>query len=435
MNPLAQQLNETIRQQNPHVLEMFSSLGREMFFPKGIIAQSAEAKAKATKHNATIGMAMEAGKAMYLQCVMDPISGLSPDDAIRYAPVTGLPDLRSAWTAKMLRDNPSLKDKAISFPIVTNGLTHALSLAADLFCEPGDVLLLPDKIWGNYRLTFCVRRGARIVSYPFYSDNRGFNTAGFRDALKKACGETGKLIVLLNFPNNPTGYSPADAEGKDIAEALLAAADTGANIVAMSDDAYFGLFYEADVMRESLFARLADGHERLLAIKGDAATKELFVWGLRVGFMTFGIGGPGDHAALYGALEEKVSGAIRSVVSNCSMLSQRVVLKTLLSSEFGAQADAKRKILQDRALEVKRVLKEKAYNDAWEVYPFNSGYFMCLRLKKVPAEALRRHLLEKYRVGTIATGERDLRIAFSCVEKDDIGGLFDTIYTAANELK
>ena len=166
MNPLAAELNDTIRKENPHVFEMLSTLGREMYFPKGILSQSAEAKAKAKKFNATLGVATEGGHMMFLPSLMKQLGPLSPDEALNYAPVAGLPELRAAWKAKDLRDNPSLADPArpMSLPIVTNGLTHGLSIMADLFCEPGDTLLLPDQLWGNYRLTFAVRRGARVAT-------------------------------------------------------------------------------------------------------------------------------------------------------------------------------------------------------------------------------------------------------------------------------
>ena len=442
MNPLAQELNEMIESENPYVAEMLSTLGREMFFPKGILAQSAEAKAKGKKFNATIGMATEGGGAMFLPSVMAPISGLAPDEAVRYAPVTGLPELREAWQEKNLKDNPTLaskpaKDvvagKSMSLPIVTNGLTHGLSVAADLFCDPGDALVLPDKIWGNYRLIFRLRHGAEISSYPFYNDGGGFNVSGLRDALRRA--SKSRVIVLLNFPNNPTGYTPTESESDQIADALIRAADSGTNVVALFDDAYFGLFYEPDVMAESLFTKVAGAHERLLAIKGDAATKELFVWGLRVGFISFSAKGASPDGPLYAALEKKVSGAIRSVISNCSMLSQRVALKALQSATLDAERRRKREILRSRAVEVKRVLADKKYDDAWEIYPFNSGYFMCLKLRSVAAEDVRMHLLENHAVGTIAAGERDLRIAFSCVEKEQIQELFDIIYRAVQEVR
>ncbi len=37
MNPLAKNLNEVIEVNNPHILEMLSDVGKEMFMPKGFI--------------------------------------------------------------------------------------------------------------------------------------------------------------------------------------------------------------------------------------------------------------------------------------------------------------------------------------------------------------------------------------------------------------
>ena len=62
MNPLAQELNQTIEQKSPQVHGMLSDLGKNMFFPKGILSQSAEAKEKANRFNATIGIATEDAK-------------------------------------------------------------------------------------------------------------------------------------------------------------------------------------------------------------------------------------------------------------------------------------------------------------------------------------------------------------------------------------
>jgi len=434
MNPLATELNEMIQKANPHVFEMLSTLGREMYFPKGILTQSAEAKAKAKKHNATLGVATEGGHHMALPSLMGQLKGFTSDEALPYAPVAGLADLRAAWRDKDLKDNPSLAGKPMSLPIVTNGLTHGLSIVADLFCEPGDALLLPDQIWGNYRLTYALRRGAQIATYSFFGDKGGFNLPAFKAALQQACKGKSKVLALLNFPNNPTGYSITRAEGEGIAAALAEAAEGGVNVVAVVDDAYYGLFYEPEVMTESLFSLLAGRHERLLAIKCDAATKEVFVWGLRVGFLSFSIGGVAADSPLFTALEKKVSGEIRGVMSNCSMLSQQAVLRSVKSAGFFAERAAKKEILQARAREVRRVLADPRYDGVWTPYPFNSGYFMCLKLKKTSAETLRKALLEKYAVGAIATAERDLRIAFSCVEKENIKELFDIIYQAASEL-
>lgn len=46
MNELAQALNQAMKEDNEHVYNMLSQLGKEMFYPKGILSQSAEAGKK-----------------------------------------------------------------------------------------------------------------------------------------------------------------------------------------------------------------------------------------------------------------------------------------------------------------------------------------------------------------------------------------------------
>ena len=60
---------------------------------------------------------------------------------------------------------------------------------------------------------------------------------------------------------------------------------------------------------------------------------------------------------------------------------------------------------------------------------------MCLRLKTVEAEPLRVHLLDKYGIGLISLGKTDLRVAFSCLEKEDTQELFDTLFQAVKDLE
>ena len=312
IRPLAAELNQTISRENPHVFAMLSELGKRIYFPKGILADSAEAKEKAKRYDATIGIARENGKPMFLPSIMQYFNDLSPAEALTYAPATGRPDLRKKWREELLRKNPSLAGKSFSTPIVTCGVTHALSLVADLFVDKGDILLLPDKYWENYELLFGVRHQVQIGLYPFFDAAGGFNVEALCQALA-ARPTSGKTVLLLNFPNNPTGYSATDSELDQIAAALTEAADAGRDLVAVTDDAYFGLFYGDGVAHESLFARLACAHERLLAVKVDGPTKEQFVWGFRMGMLTFGSRGALDSSeSLYQALEKKTAGAIRT---------------------------------------------------------------------------------------------------------------------------
>lgn len=429
MNPLAQQLNETLQRENANVYAMLSDLGKKIYFPKeGILSQSAEAKAKAKKFNATIGIATEGGQPMHLKLIQDTLSAYNPKDIYEYAPPAGKPELRSAWRSKMIKDNPSLESKSFGNPVVTNALTHGLSIVADLFADAGDAVIIPNKNWENYELTFGVRRGAEIVEYPLYNEEMKFNSEGLREALL-AQKDKGKAIVLLNFPNNPTGYTPGGKEGDEIVAAIRDAAEAGINVVAVTDDAYFGLFFE-DSLQESLFPKLAGLHERVLAVKVDGATKEEYVWGFRVGFITFA----SDSDAALAALEQKTLGIIRATISSGPHPSQTFVLHALQSPEFEAQKAEKFDIMKRRANRVKSLLDSGRYGETLAYYPFNSGYFMCLKLSGVTAESVRTHLLNEYGIGTIALGETDLRVAFSCIEEEQLEELFDTIYKAVTEV-
>lgn len=429
MNPLAQELNDVLEKSNPNVLAMLSDLGKNLFFPKGILSQSAEAKEKAHKYNATIGIATENGGPMYLQCIYDKLTAFEPKDIFPYAPPAGKPELRAAWREKMLRENPSMQDKKFGVPIVTSALTHGLSIVADMFLDPGDHMVLPDMMWGNYNLTFCTRRGAVIKKYPTFTVNGGFNVPAFRAELENVAAEKGKAVVLLNFPNNPSGYTPTVEEGDEIVKVIKDVAEDGCNLVVVTDDAYFGLFYE-DSMKESLYGKLANMHPRVLAVKLDGATKEEYVWGFRTGFITYA--DASDEVLT--ALEKKTLGCIRATISNCPHPGQTFVLDALRSDQFEAQKQEKYDVMKGRALKVKEVLADPKFSEVWEYYPFNSGYFMCLKLKNVEAENLRLHLLDKYGVGAIAVNKTDLRVAFSCIAEENIEELFNLIYQAATDL-
>lgn len=435
MNPLAEQLNQDIEKGSACVLEMLSSIGKNLYFPKGILSQSAEAKEKAHKLNATIGIATEKGRTMHFPSVMNAIHDIPPEASLTYAPSFGLPALRKLWQESLFQKNPSLQGKAISLPVVTSGITHAISVFADVWVDPQDVIIFPDMMWGNYNLILDVRKGARLKTYPLFSKTGGFNLKAFEETITAEAAVHKKLIVMLNFPNNPTGYTISESEGDRIVDILTTTARNGTHVLAVMDDAYFGLFYEDDTLKESLFARLCGKHPRLIAVKLDGATKESFVWGLRVGFVTYGAAIDGDSRPFYEALEKKTAGAVRGSISNASHLSETLVLRSMMDEKNLSEKQEKFNILKRRANRVKSVLQDPKYQDAWDVYPFNSGYFMCIRLKTVNAEALRLHLLNNYGVGLISIGSENLRVAFSCLEESDIPVLFDTVLQGVKDLR
>lgn len=425
LSPLAIELNEQIRSANPAVFDLLSSLGKRIYLPKGILSQSAEASQKAKRFNATRAIALEKGDTMHLSSSHQLVPEITPDLVYGYAPALGQMELRKRWQAKLDAENPSLKGKDFSLPIVTCGMTHGFSLIGDLFVDRGDTLILPDKIWGNYRLIFQTKYEAEVQTYPFHNASGQFNTEGFDETIREVSGTTRKLIALLNFPHNPTGYAITAMEAERLTQAIAAVARKGCCVLILVDDAYFGLWYDDHVLRESLFGGLVDLHPNVVPVKIDGATKEEYAWGLRVGFLTFGL----SEVSMKG-LEGKMTGLIRANTSGASQLSQTLVLKAMDSPQHVLEKQRKYDILKSRALKVKAVASHPRYADLWEVYPFHAGYFMCLRLKTTNAEAVRQRLLDEYGIGVIAFGGTEIRIAFSCIEESEIEAVFCAIAQA-----
>lgn len=423
MNPLASELNEILH--DTAAGRLLSTLGQHLYFPKGIVAQTAEANTRARRFNATVGMAYEDKKPVMLDSLSSLIPSLDAVEMVSYAPTPGVPELRERWRSEIAHKNPSLSGVETTMPMVTGGLTNGLLQIAELFVDPRDELVLPELFWGNYRLIFEVRRGARVVTFPLFDTSGGFNVGGLSDALPVGS----KAIVLLNFPNNPTGYSPTAAEAAGVTAALVRHAEAGNDLLVVCDDAYFGLFYEADAFTESLFALLASAHERILAVKIDGATKEEFAWGFRLGFVTFA--GKGLETPHLNALEKKLMGSIRSTVSNSSRPAQSLLLRMLDSPSYADEKATKKEMLWERYRAVKSLLTELDLGPL-KPLPFNSGYFMAFDCGPVDAEKLRLALLDKG-IGTIAIGTRHLRVAFSTVDCRDLPELYSEIVATAQE--
>jgi len=428
-NPEAEGLNQMLQKDHPSIYRLLSKKGKSIFFPrKGIVNQSKEATGK--NINATIGIAIEDdGSPMRLPSIAKNIL-LDPKTTFPYASSYGVPELRKAWQNLIKEKNPTLKGK-ISLPVVTNGLTHGLSTIGYLFVDPGDKVIVTDILWENYSLIFEYGCGGQAMPFKTFKGN-GFNIEGLRETIRKT---KGKQILLLNFPHNPTGYTCTKEEAEEIVQCIKESADRGNHMAVLLDDAYFGLVYQSGIYQESLFSKLADLDENVLAIKVDGATKEDYIWGFRVGFVTYASKGISENACL--ALEDKTAGAVRGTISSASHISQSLLLHAISSPTYHEEKRSKYDLLKTRFDKVKRVMleNERRYSEYFSALPFNSGYFMCVELKEgLDAEKVRQILLQKYSTGVITVGNL-LRIAFSAVAEKNIPAVFENIYKACQDQK
>lgn len=422
LHPEAQERNARLNAVAPQVLEALSPLGRRAFFPKGIPFQAGQSAGCTL--NATIGQITDgAGNPMPLAKLGELLGSLPPKDAFLYSPIAGRQRARELWHQKHVQEDARME--AVALPVVSSGICHAISMAADLFFGAGETLIIPDLYWDNYEQVFGMRLEGDYATFPFYNAaGTGFNVSGLRDLLAK---QPGKAHVLLNFPSNPSGYSPTPAEMTAIADVLVEAAATRP-VVVYCDDAYHGLVFSEEATSKSLFFELIDRHPNLIPVKCDGVTKELSFFGGRVGFLTFGTSK--EAAAL---LVDKAMSLIRSGIGSPVGLSQYLTEEELLDPRHDASFEELRLTLQRRY----QILKDLLFKPTphWKVFPFNAGCFCLLELREgLDAEIVRQALIHDERVGVISQGDRYLRLAFCSLKEDAIEPLVQAIERVCGRL-
>lgn len=428
MDELAIELNKTLENTIAHCF--LSDYGKRMFFPiYGIVEQSTQAGKEAKLFNATTGMAVHNKKPIMVPFIRKQFAHLTEAQIVSYANSYGEAELRALWKEEIYRKSPSIAGKPISLPVVVPGLTGGVSQAASLFVNPNEKVICSDLYWENYDMIFSGMRDAELARFPFYTENGAFNIEALCQAIVDNAVDK-KISVILNFPNNPTGYTMLKNEASELQKRVLKLAEQGYRLNFIIDDAYFGLFYEEDIFTESLFAIFADLHENVMTVKIDGATKEHFVWGFRIGFVTYA--SKGLNEAQLKALEMKTAGSVRASVSNCSKTAQSILIEALKDGDYENDRKSYDEILEAR------YRKAKAAVDAYRgnklrALPFNSGYFMCFEVDG-NAETLRKKLLKEFAIGTISVKNRYLRVAFSAVDLEGIDELYMKIFEAAEAL-
>ncbi len=212
--------NRAIEEASPALWAVFSPLGRRVIFPPDIPFQAAQARG--TTFNATIGQITDGGGGAVTLPPMAEAVALAGDDFNRfflYSPIDGIAEVRERWRVWQRRWAPETVPSTL--PIVSAGLTHGLSIAADLFAGEGRTVVVPSPFWGNYRQIFAVRHGARIVGVPGHDNGRYLPEAIAGGLAALPAGEP--AVAILNIPSNPGGYSPTVAERRALAASLVAA--------------------------------------------------------------------------------------------------------------------------------------------------------------------------------------------------------------------
>lgn len=395
-------------------MSFFSKLGENIILPQDVLIQSKETAAIPGAINATIGIATSNKKAMALPSINKVITEISNSEYLPYSPTPGLPKMRELWKEKILADNPSINKDLLSLPMVTTGITQGIDIAANLFSESGDALLLPNLFWQNYAQIYTIKLGNKIYKYNQFDENNEFSISNFKETLYSI--KEDKISLILNFPNNPTGYTPSDVELNSLVDVISTYAKENKNkqLIIVSDDAYFGLFFEKNHKTPTLSAtyKLAE-NENCLIVKLDGITKEFYSWGLRVGFITYYT----KNDELRKILLEKTQGYLRSTTSSPSNLSQQIAVILLDNKQSLEEKEINDKIIEERYNELKQAISTEQLDQLVRVLPFNSGYFFTIKLpSNINAHEFRLKFLNEYKYGVYSMDDEHIRIAFSCLD-------------------
>ena len=410
-------LNAILAERHSAALAVMTDLGKRLYFPKGVPVQAAQAKEAGCPFNATIGeLKGEDGAALPLPSIRETIVGLSPEESFLYQAQGGRKDLRQAWSQHICDEMP----ESYSLPVACMGLTHGLSICADLFVDAQTDVLLPAPRWGNYDVIFGMRPQGRIHNYTVMKEaedvrQSGFNIEGIQAAVARI---QQKGVLVLNIPSNPVGYTPTHDEVSRLVEAIESSSKP---LVIVLDEAYKGMEWSKDSVQGSIAKRFSDlDPARFLVVKVDGATKELFFFGGRIGFVTFLC-----SQQVAPVLEEKVIASIRSTVSALPSPSQAMVLRALLSDTLDTEVKEIRGLLYRRYETLKKAM------DALDIpyFPFNSAFFALVRTP-IDAEQMRKYLLTKG-VGVVAVpAQQAIRVSYSTVSVEKIPEMVNIIAAA-----
>ena len=182
----------------------------------------------------------------------------------------GLPELRARIARKLLEENAAPYDA--DEIIVTPGGKNAIYLAISTLLNPGDEVLYLDPAWVSY-VPMIEAAGGKAVPVVLRYET------GYRidaDALEAAVTARTKLLIV-NYPNNPTGKVLTRPEAEILEQFLLNHPD----VILLSDEIYERIVFDGNTtVSPASFPSIRD---RVITVNG--FSKSVAMTGWRLGYL------------------------------------------------------------------------------------------------------------------------------------------------------
>lgn len=188
----------------------------------------------------------------------------------RYTAVDGTPELKAAIIKKFKRDNQlEYTPQEIA---VSNGAKHCIFNLLQAIINPGDEVIVLAPYWVSYPDMTTVCDGKPIIISSSYEEE--FKVTP--EKIDAAITDKTKLI-MLNFPNNPSGMAYTKAELKAIGDVL----EKHPKVFICTDDIYEHILW-ADEPFSNIINAKPKLKDRTIVING--VSKAYAMTGWRIGF-------------------------------------------------------------------------------------------------------------------------------------------------------
>ena len=333
-----------------------------------------------------------------------------------YAPIPGIPALRTALTKKLNQENGiACGPENI---VVTNGAKQAIANAVYSLIGPGDEVILLAPYWVAYESIITLAGGTcKVLQAGVEHD---FKVSA--EQLAAAISPKTRL-VLLNTPSNPAGSVFSRSELEALAEVIKA----HPRLMVLSDEIYEYITYGVPAVSIGSLAGMA---ERTVTING--FSKGFAMTGWRLG---------------YGAAPEAVAKAMTMMQGALTAGANAFVQHAAVAALAGGRGDchamtkeyeARRDLVVAR-LDAMAGVKSNVPQGAFYIFPDVSAFLGRKSGNRVisTVDDLCQWILEDHKLasvpGSAFGNDKCLRLSFAASRKDITKGL-DRLESALNML-
>ncbi len=218
----------------------------------------------------------------------------------KYVAAAGLPALKKAVCAKLLRDNALEYEP--SQIVISNGGKHAILNAVAAVVEEGDEVIIPSPYWLTYPEV--VRFFGGVPRYVETSRENGFKLTP--EQLEEAITPKTSMLIF-NSPCNPTGAVYSEEEIRALAEVCVRH-----GLCVLSDEMYEKLVYDG-LSHFSIAQASPEMKELTIIVNG--VSKSYAMTGWRLGYLA----APAHVAKAIGSFQSHATSNVNTITQYAAL--------------------------------------------------------------------------------------------------------------------